>query len=435
MMNNGVQITKLEKFLCQLRFLVIPSRFLFFHDEADMLNKSDDISEITTQSISISHRKWVGLFDILEKFCIPINRFWVSATPENCSSIARITGSDIIVLPRGRNYVGVNAWSEWDGVCEISVKNEVERIRELKNGEVILYCADKTNITQNSSAKNLSLKYNCVTCSFNMKRAVVYKNGVIVTGLIDKKDGIDIILEKTRKLCIGFPMIVVGFVLMNRGVSFVATGSLPPTATVMFYSGSAGSHIVGIAQRFGRICGTSRFDLPVRKIYCSDSVREDYIGYLQNQSKVWEALSSTANRGKTICEILSECSDVNLLSRPLDRKVLRKVNSDYSDSCSSGSDVESDADVNLSVDLDLDKMHRLVKSWKGSKGGKVGAMFREMISRGGKMESATVREKLPKTNYDATTNSNTSLKWSLIFKKDGRYHYIRDEALEYYRSL
>lgn len=430
MLNNATQISKLSKLINDVGFVCNPTRYIFFHDEADMLNKSDDISELTDSAIPISHRSWVSLMNLLENTKIPVNRFWISATPENCSLISRIFGADIFVLPDDENYCGVSDFTPWSCNDETPLEYEINRIRDIGvefSGEVILYCVDKKNIEQDKIARELSIKYKCVTCSYNMKGLVLYFDGRAVNGIIRKNDSISVVLDKTRGICRdeNAPMIVVGYNLMSRGVSFVAQGDNPPTATVMFYSGGVDSHIIGIAQRLGRITGTSRTDLTRRIVYCNSGVYEDYTNYLENQKLVWDSLSCVENRSLDICKILIGCGGARL-NRPIDRPGLVSVNSAFRKVG------ENRGGRHLDEEWDEDKMRRLVDSWKvESNNTAVATLFRRMIGNGGRMESRLVRESISRTNYDAMTNSNTSLKWSSVFRKDEMYHYVKDEALEY----
>ena len=433
MLNNSSQVSKLTKLITDIRFVNDPTRYIFFHDESDMINKSDNISEISDGSIPLSHRSWVGLMDFLENTLIPVNRFWISATPENCSSISRIVGKDILVLPQDDSYRGISGYTSWspdDEDAGDALSDEIDRIRQVGvefSGEVILYCVDRKNVDQDEIAREISDKYNCVTCSYNMKGLVLYFDGNVLRGVIGKKDNISVVLDKTRDICRdeNAPMIIVGYNLMSRGVSFVAQGYNPPTATVMFYSGGVNSHVVGLAQRFGRITGTSRPDISRRHLYCSPGVYKDYVGYISNQKLAWNALNSDENSEKDICTILLGCGDAVKINRPIDRPALVSVNKKFGD-------VGDNRGLERESDWDEDKMHRLVDSWKvPGNTTAIARLFRRMLECDGKMESGLVREMISKTNHDAMTNSNTSLRWSLVFRKDGRHHYIRDEVLEY----
>jgi hypothetical protein len=430
MLNNASQISKLNKLINELRFVRDPTRYVFFHDEADMLNKSDEVTELTDSSIAISHRSWVSLMNLLEYTLIPVNRFWISATPENCSSISRIYGKDILVLPEDENYRGVTGYTSWSPDQENAgdaLEYEINRIREIgveRSGEVILYCVDRKNINQDEIAREISINYNCVTLSYNMKDLVLYFNGRVVRNMIGKNDNISVVLDKTREICRdeNSPMVVVGYNLMSRGVSFVAQGVNPPTATVMFYSGGVNTHAVAVAQLSGRITGTSRPDLVRRHLYCLPGVYQDYKNYLGNQEIVWNALGDERNREKDICSILLGCGGAKI-NRPIDRPALVSVNLAFREVGNLPRD---------NLDWDEDKMHRLVDSWKlESNGSAVSLAFRKIWNNGGRLDSRLVRECFANRGpYDALTSNHVS-DHNLIFRKDERYHYIRDNVIDY----
>jgi hypothetical protein len=436
MLNNASQVGKLTKLINDIRFVNDPTRYIFFHDEADMLNKSDEMEELSNGTIPLSHRSWVGLMDLLENTCIPTNRFWISATPENCSSISRIAGKDILVLPENDEYRPVSGYTHWnieDDNSMSSLEYEIERIREVgveMSGEVILYCVDRKNIDQDEMAREISEKYSCVTCSYNMKSMVLYFEGSVVRGIIGKKDNISTVLDKTRLMCgdENAPMVVVGYNLMSRGVSFVAEGLNPPTATVMFYSGGVNSHVVGLAQRFGRITGTARPEISRRMLYCSSGVYDDYMAYIGNQKLVWDALGCSDNSELDICSILLSCEGATALKRPLDRPTLGNVNRDFK---------QVGVVARSEFEFDADKMHRLVDSWKvESNSTAIARLFREMWnSDGKKMASDLVRERVEDNTENGSFYTNMTSPsrnmYNLVFRKDGRNHFIRDEVVAY----
>jgi hypothetical protein len=213
---------------------------------------------------------------------------------------------------------------------------------------------------------------------------------------------------------------------MSRGVSFVAEGDNPPTATVMFYSGGVNSHIVGLAQRFGRITGTARPEISRRMLYCSSGVYDDYMAYIGNQKLVWNALSDEVNSELDICSILLNCEGATKIRRPLDRPTLPSVNRNF------GEVGVRDVPVG-SEEYDTDKMHRLVNSWRiTGNGTAIARLFREMWdSEGKKLANERTREIIGDNAYGAVAGRNTSLYWNLVFRKDGRNHFIRDEVVAY----
>lgn len=424
MLNNESQITKLHSLVNKIRVKYRPKQYVFFHDEADTVNKADNGVRVDDKDVPISHRKWLNFFDGLCGRNEIVKRFWVTATPENCSSLAKITGKDIVVLPVPSGYVSISEHKEWDGKDLEIMGSEINRIRSLDNGEVILYCVDKKKHLQDGVAKEISGKFACIGLAYNGDGANVYYRGVKFPGEDFSGDDISVILDKLRDYG---PIVVVGYNLMNRGISFVAgpMGSIdpPPTATVMFYSGGSSSHVVGIAQRFGRLCGTSRPDLLRRVVYCSSSVYDDYIGYLENQQNIFSRLSG-GGMDMTMAEILSDSGVGVRVRRSLDRPALKNVNLEYSSSSSSGSTCDGV--------VDPDKMHRLVDSWRvDGNGTAIARLFRRMLANGGKLESGLVREMVGEAPASSMTLAHHHGKWNLVFRKDGRYHYIRDEVISY----
>jgi hypothetical protein len=230
MLNNEKQITKLEAVINRLQVNYKPKQYIIFHDEADTVNKADN----GALDAPLSHKKWNSLFATISARNEIVKRFWVSATPENCSSIGNITGKDIVVLPVPEKYVNVSENISWDGCSDEKLGYEITRVKISRTREV-------------SSD---------------------------ISSIIDRF----------------VPNVVVGYILMNRGISFVAGPvgrTLPPTATVMFYSGGSTTHIVGIAQKFGRICGTSRPDIQRRVVYCGDSVSKKPRTNIQEIIRCW----------------------------------------------------------------------------------------------------------------------------------------------------
>ena len=427
MLNNCSQIKKMTSLINGIRINSEVKRMIFFHDEGDTVNKTDNPFKISDKSVAKSHRMWDLLFENISSSMIPTTRFWISATPENCSSVSKITGGRIIVLPVPEDYRGVSDHRDWtsNGEC---IKYEVERIRELDNGEVILHCVDKKNVDQDGTARVLSRAYNCVSVSYNGKSAILYKVGRTVTNIIHPDDSISTILDKTRELCSGFPLIVVGYNLMSRGVSFVGSGINPPTATVLFNQSGVGAHVVGLAQRYGRITGTSRPDLRRRIVYCPTSVYEDYKNYLDNQRIAY----SNLKEGKTMAETVKE-NGGNKIGRPLDRDAMENTNNEYK---TIGSERDREENNTGNRDSDTDTMKTLVNRWKiASNNDAVARLFRRMVENGGRLESNIIKNMIGDGPLSAMTLPNHPRKWKYVFRKDGLFHYIREEALAHYNTL
>ena len=94
-------------------------------------------------------------------------------------------------------------------------------------------------------------------------------------------------------------VITIGCDLMNRGISFCSikkeTNVL--AATTMIYAPNPQRHGVGLVQTIGRICGTSRPDLP-RVLYAPEPIIQKYKAMCENQKHYIPNLQSGLNRDK-----------------------------------------------------------------------------------------------------------------------------------------
>lgn len=425
LLNNDSQVKSLTNFIKEMLMKTADIKYMCIHDESDMVNKSDDIHDINNVKIPKSHREWVANFSIVKSLGVKtIRRVWVSATPENSSKLFNITGSDIIVLPTPHNYKGINKFIEWNGDDNSLLENEITRIKNLGNGEIILYCAERLTEEHREIAALFSDKYGCISVVYNSK-------GVVIYGLGNKTrksdDTIDIVLSKLHRLKAG-PIVIVGNELMNRGISFVGNNlDKPYAATVMFYKGGIDTYVINLAQKFGRITGMARPDLQDRRIYCSADVYRDYSNYLYNQQLVYS--STNDNPDLTVMEIL-KIVDSKKLGRKLDRPALKSVNSDYSKSC-------INRGIEMNPEDSEDKMKRLVTSWASIENNtQIARLFRDMIRSDGKMASELVREYFNGDGtYSAVTGRNEQHMWDLVFGKQNRHHFIKQKAVEFYRTL
>ena len=197
----------------------------------------------------------------------------------------------------------------------------------------------------------------------------------------------------------------------------------------MFYMGGASTYVVSLVQRFGRITGTSRPDLTRRALYCPTVVYNDYIGCLGNQKIVYSKLSE----GASVRELYRVSEGITRLSRAIDRPGLNGVNSGYREDCLVGSKVGVSSDDGAWLP---DKMKRLVRSWATvSNMTQIARLFRAMILNGGMMKSVEVRGYFDSEGaYGAITEKHDN-GWNMVFRKEGEYHYIRDEAMEFYKSI
>lgn len=424
-LNNETQVSKLTSFIQKIWKKVAIKKYICIHDESDMVNKSDDIKNLTNKKIPKSHREWIGHFQIMKSLNISlIRRIWVTATAENCSLLFDIKAKDILVLPSPADYRQVNTHLIWSGNSNQELTYEIERIRTAKNGEVILYCCERLIKDQTTLAHKISRENNCITVVYNSKDTVIFGNNI----KLEVNDSIDQILSKLKQETDNTPVVIFGCDLMNRGLSFVGKGIDPYTATVMFYKGGLKSHAIGLVQKIGRITGSARPDLEDRKIYCTKEIYDDYNNYLSNQQAVYSAIKENPelNMNQILRIVGSE-----KLKRPVDRPALKKVNKQYSDS----SETDSGVDVAPTAP-DTDKMRRLVSSWsKTTNKTEVAKLFREMIGNGGSLMNSLIRDLIDNNDGEIHHLTADYRKWNTVFYKDDTNHYIRDEAMKFYDTL
>jgi hypothetical protein len=117
------------------------------------------------------------------------------------------------------------------------------------------------------------------------------------------------------------------------------------------------------------------------------------------------------------------------INRPIDRPSLGSVNSAFR---KVGRNTEP---IRNPIGNDDTRMHNLVDSWKlESNTTAVARLFRRMLESGGKMESGLVRAhfaNMDSNYYSNLTSENHSAVYKSVFRKDERYHYIKENALEY----
>ena len=82
-------------------------------------------------------------------------------------------------------------------------------------------------------------------------------------------------------------------------------------------------------------------------------------------------------------------------------------------------------------------MKKLIWCWRRLENTtQIARLFRAMILNGRMMKSAEVRGYFDTVgHYNALTDSNEAANWNTVFRKEGEYHYITDEAMEYYNSI
>ena len=426
MMNNSSQIKKLMEFFECISW---SGKYNVFYDEGDTVNKNDTNSE----SMAISQDLWAEHFKIMHLWDLSgISRFWISATAENCFYSCNIKSKNTFILPTPSSYVGVSDHIHWNSGDEAPIERELNRMRNTRNGEFILLSDERVLHKQKEKGVYLSTKYECMVIVYNGKGTQVYKKGepYIVSAYT-----ISDILTEIKELAISIGLIVVGFDLFNRGISFVSSDDNPLTATVMFYSGGVSAHAVGIVQRIGRITGTSRPDLVRRIVYCPQRAYSDYTILLNNQTTAYSTLGCI--------EYTSDCfkqMGIEPLGRDLDRPALACVNSKYRKDCKPDcSDEDDDDDDDGEAIWIPEKMKRLVKSWRRhGNNAQVAKLFREMVENGGVMPSADVKDFMKnkaQSFFSNLTSKDHSAGYQMVFIKNGENHYIRSEAMDFLSTL
>lgn len=440
LLNNNSQCSKtrvLTQHLLQDKDFSF-EKFHMIHDEADLVNKSDNAETITDEETVKVQMEWVSFFQMLKSYTDLqyVKRIWVSATPENCSLIKDVTSKDVFVLPKHPNYRGEVSFTEWNSDYE-AIDPEVLRIKQGKTREIILFCTDYTNAKQTDTSKLLFITYSCPVITYNCSGILVYIRGE-ETPFSSSSLSIDQVIGCLGKSYSG-PIIIVGNALLSRGISFVGDSrNKPHTATVMFYTGSKTATAVSIAQRIGRITGTSRPDITERRIYTQSDIFDTYSYYLKNQDTIYETLKMPENSQRLVEDILKETiPGLIKLSRDLDRKVLKKTNAKYLEAAPVASSTGSSSSTSGPVSRDLEKMKKLVSSWnKDTNQQSIAKSFRKIYnSPGNKILTSELR--LFETNEGAILNMTNqySGRWCLVFSKDDTYHYINPEAVAFARTL
>lgn len=442
LLNNYSQCSKLTKFVKGvMKKMEMIERYQVIHDEADLINKIDNVATIIPEEDAAKvHTEWIEHFNTIRLFenLKFLKRVWVSATPENCSLIHEVKAKDVFILPTKPDYRPVSEHIEWSD-CPDKLKEEVDRINSANSKEAILYCTSRINTRHNQLSRMFSLNINCPVVSYNGKGVNIYKNGE----LKEKHQlAIGHVLAKLETNYDG-AVIIVGHNLMNRGISFISSrkSEKPLTSSVIFYEGKDAVNAVNIAQRLGRVTGTSRPDLSRRVVYCSDKIFQSYKAYLQNQIEINKALQKEENKERDVLTILTQ-DDLNLkkINRKLDRKELKIANEKYNvvakyEDSAYSSDNEDGEEQNKT-------MERFVKSWiKSSNVTAVAQIFRKIYSSPEHRLPASEVKELSSCLGKASTFVTTmcqpghSMKWATVFENVHEYIMIRSEAVEFIQTL
>ncbi len=456
-LNNDSQVKKLSDVMVDLILKLETTSFHVFHDEADLVNKHDHANTIPNDKKQPKvHVQWQALFaktDRIETLS-SLKRIWVSATPENCSILHEVSTNDFFVMPSNENYMGVSQHIQWDGQKEDENEDEdednhynedlayeVRRIKDTGSREAILYCTTRLNINQSQIAVELSKSYNCYSVCYNGRGIDIYKNGIF------ENRSYQSISSAFAFISTGYngPVIVVGHELMNRGISFISDkegDKKPLTATVMFYEGSDTACAVNIVQRIGRITGTSRPDIQRRVVYCNEEIYKCYKDYLDNQKTIYENINNPENSGKHVRDIFKDTLGLRELGRNIDRPVLKTVNQKYKEATTTESDQDSayGTDIERSNTEDNIIKKFIIKNVKNmmrpSNKTNVAEIFKLVYhSDNNKATVDRVRQELTELNahytfIDNLTDRGHINRWYLLFKSEGEYIGLTNEALD-----
>lgn len=416
LLNNSFQVKTLNNIIKILKTNI--KNYLCIHDEADVINKIDILDKETINNenkpIAKSHLEWVDHFELVERYFNVIRRVCVSATYEACSILFDIKAKDTIFLPTPSTYKDVNYFQEWDG-DDVQLYEEIDRNRKLKNGEMILYCFDRKTTVQQSKAELISQEKNCICIAYNVSGFSIF--GINVKSKKDTQ--ISIVLEEIKqKNDHHKPIVIFGSELMKRGVSFVSSGDSPLTATVLFFNGKSSS-IVNIVQKIGRITGTSRDDLAIRRLYSNKKVYEDYLKYIKNQKTLLNSLDKYENL--SLNEIL-KIVDSEVIERDVDRKTLKKVNESYKISTSeNNNDKDSGIDIIEKIsDKNITKIKKYINAWW--KAGTIIGKILEFVYENGKCNEEQLKTFIesiggkPRTWITDLYQKNK--KYTLVFYRD-----------------
>lgn len=411
-------------------------RFHMIHDEADLVNKSDnDISITAAETTAKVQKEWIAFFNTLKPYTDLeyFKRIWVSATPENCSLIKDVAAKDVFVLPRNVNYRNDITHVDWCGDSDV-ISVEVTRIRKNQSREIILYCAEYTNAKQREVSLLLFGLYDCPVITYNCDGIFAYSPAT-KNCLKYELSSIDQVIGSIEENYDG-PIIIVGGALLSRGISFVGfSKEKPRTATVMFYLGADSSNAVAIAQRVGRITGTSRPDICERRLYTREKIFECYTNYLKNQETIYNILKRPENQELLVADILkTEQSSLINLGRNLDRPILKKTNRTYDDACA----VEpGEAKIQGVKEGDGTIMENHVKRWLNpSVNTDISKVFKAMYSNEGyRILTGEISKYIKKDEVIRVMTNNHDRNWNTVFSKDSQFHYIKPEAVAFAKSL
>jgi hypothetical protein len=436
-LNNASKVKKWRSIFFELTRYIKDAKSISMYDEADTVTKTDTTIQEDLNIIKNNfavHREWVEYNAEVAKNS-NINgacRVWITATPENCNILYKIKCKDTIVIPTPYYYTPINKHVPVENMTDIAQKfKEVidDHRQHPERNECILFCIDRKNDEQHNIAKTYARNENCICVLYNGKGIKIFDGEHEDT--IHTFETISQVLDHVSLTRNGKPVVVVGFALMNRGISFVGADRVNPmAATTMFYQGGKQAYAINIAQILGRITGTARPDLDTRTVYCREAVMLDYQKYLENQDTTYTAINLHENINKTVAEVMKQVG-LAKLSRAVDRKELRSV-IDFYNSCAKRAAVL----IGGAEGYDEDTAVRLIDLWRNLENNTPAARVFRQIRDNGFANDTDIRGYFPRNQtFNALTQENHGNKWGLIFKKSGSTIIFTDKAKEIVQSI
>jgi hypothetical protein len=428
-LNNGSKVKKWNGILFELTRTIKGAKYSVMWDEGDTANKTDsikeDLNQITkeyaVQREILEHMRMV----VNNKFIAGVCRFWVTATPENCNILYNIKCKDTIVLEIPTDYTPVNKHVAIESLADFSSKivEVLADHRRNPRNEAILVCLDRKNDAQLSLAKAFARNQKCISVLYNGNGIKIFDE--THEDSIHSFETISQALDHVTlmRLTDPKPVVIVGYILMNRGISFVGTDRVNPmAATTMFYIGGQKTNVVNIAQIFGRIAGNARPDCDTRTVYCQEAVYLDYQKYLENQDNVYTHIKLAENQNRTVADIMKQVG-LKPLTRPVDRSSLKSVIEFYS-SCAQR------AAVLTGTEYDANTAARLIDLWRNPENNAaVAKVFQKILEDGYILYEDVFSMWGTDGPARALTQENHPSKWNLVFKKDANNnHSFTDEA-------
>ncbi len=447
MLNNVAQCEKLSKLIYNLltsNNTVGDNSISYYaiHDEADLINKGDIVDMVlSNEEIAQVHNEWISHFNDLKviKALKKTTRIWVSATPENCHLLHEVKAEGVFILPTKPWYRGQSEHIPWDRKDFSLIKKEVERIRLTGSKEAILFCSNITKTSHHKKAEIFSSDYECPVIAYNGDGVKIYNDGFLTENFEGP------ISEALAKLETGYngPVIIIGHALMNRGISFISSkqSDKPLSATVMFYAGNDKVCAVNVAQRVGRITGTSRPDITRRALYSTTVDYEAYKNYLENQKKIYAALQAPENRDRNVADILkADNLSLQELGRDLDRKTVKKANDGYREATQKQDDDSAYASGDEITDDEnsINRVNKLMRKWLNpSNKNAVAEIARELVGAPEYKRLLSDAKQKARELGKASTFINTLIdpnhhtKWHVVFKKEGEYITLTQNAIDF----